>query len=154
MVNQPPSIYLAAPLFTQAERDFNAQLAGRLRAAGHTIFLPQEEGQPLKDTQQLFKHSLKGLNQAHLILAILDGSDADSGTCFEVGYAYAKGLPIIGLRTDFRGTGDQWGLNLMLLHSCSHLIINQLNLPRYIPHHITIISQSEDYFPILLKVLE
>lgn len=33
--------------------------------------------------------------------AVLDGVDVDSGTAWEIGYAYARGKPIIGLRTDF-----------------------------------------------------
>ena len=35
-------IYLAGPLFTTAERDFNAALAAGLRALGHEVWLPQE----------------------------------------------------------------------------------------------------------------
>jgi hypothetical protein len=38
-------IYMAGPLFTTAERDFNAALAAQLRAAGHEIWLPQESEQ-------------------------------------------------------------------------------------------------------------
>jgi nucleoside 2-deoxyribosyltransferase len=37
-------IYMAGPLFTTAERDFNAALAAQLRAAGHEIW-PQESEQ-------------------------------------------------------------------------------------------------------------
>jgi hypothetical protein len=35
-------LYLAGPLFIIADRDFNTQLALRLCAAGHEVFLPQE----------------------------------------------------------------------------------------------------------------
>jgi len=38
-------IYLAGPLFTTAERDFNAALAALLRDRGHEVFLPQEHEQ-------------------------------------------------------------------------------------------------------------
>jgi nucleoside 2-deoxyribosyltransferase len=37
-------IYLAGPLFSHAERRFNAHLAGRLEAAGFSVFLPQRDG--------------------------------------------------------------------------------------------------------------
>ncbi|MDJ1180664.1 nucleoside 2-deoxyribosyltransferase [Roseofilum sp. BLCC_M91] len=154
MLNEPSWIYLAAPLFTQAEQEFNAKLAQQLQSAGHTVFLPQEEAKNLTKTEDIFKRCLYGLDRAHLVLAILDGSDADSGTCFEVGYAYAKKLPVIGLRTDFRGTGDDWGLNLMLLQSCNHLLLAKQNLPKTIPSNITMIAPGEDYFPILQKILE
>jgi nucleoside 2-deoxyribosyltransferase len=36
------------------------------------------------------------------MVAILDGSQVDDGTAWEIGYAYARGLPVWGLRTDFR----------------------------------------------------
>ena len=57
-----------------------------------------------------------------MIIAILDGPDSDSGTCFEVGYGFALAKPIIGARTDFRQCGDTGGLNLMLSESCNHII--------------------------------
>ncbi len=38
-------IYLAAPLFTQAEIYFNQNLADCLTNAGYTIYLPQKECQ-------------------------------------------------------------------------------------------------------------
>lgn len=41
--------------------------------------------------------------------AILDGVDVDSGTASEIGFAYALGKPVVGLRTDFRLAGDNEG---------------------------------------------
>ena len=41
-------IYFAGPLFSAAERDWNATLAAALRGAGHEVFLPQDRG-PGKD---------------------------------------------------------------------------------------------------------
>ena len=37
------SIYLAAPLFTQAEVAFNQSLADQLTAAGYSVYLPQQQ---------------------------------------------------------------------------------------------------------------
>ena len=39
----------------------------------------------------------------------------------------AKNLLIVGLRTDFRGSGDM-GVNLMLSNSCQHLLLATANL--------------------------
>lgn len=36
-------LYLAAPLFTEAERQFNLALATALEAQGHRVFLPQRD---------------------------------------------------------------------------------------------------------------
>jgi nucleoside 2-deoxyribosyltransferase len=43
------------------------------------------------------------------MLAVLDGTDVDSGTAAEVGFASALGKVIVGLRTDLRRTGDNDG---------------------------------------------
>jgi nucleoside 2-deoxyribosyltransferase len=40
------------------------------------------------------------------LLAILDGSDVDSGTAAEIGYAAALPRPVVGVRTDLRPGGD------------------------------------------------
>ncbi|MDQ1497503.1 MAG: hypothetical protein QOI86_843 [Actinomycetota bacterium] len=42
------------------------------------------------------------LAEARAVLAVLDGPDVDSGTAAEIGWAAASGVPVIGLRTDFR----------------------------------------------------
>ncbi len=49
---------------------------------------------------------------------MLDGSDVDSGTAAEIGFAAALGKPIIGLRLDTRRTGDNDGtvVNLQVQH--------------------------------------
>ena len=51
---------------------------------------------------------------AEWLIAVLDGVDVDSGTAAEIGYAYALGKRIWGLRTDFRTTGDNPGSTVNL----------------------------------------
>jgi nucleoside 2-deoxyribosyltransferase len=43
---------------------------------------------------------LAGLDECQVVLAILNGSDA--GTLFEVGYAVAKGIPVVALAQNMR----------------------------------------------------
>jgi uncharacterized protein (DUF952 family)/nucleoside 2-deoxyribosyltransferase len=52
------------------------------------------------------------------VLAVLDGSDVDSGTAAEIGFAAAAKRPVIGLRTDIRESGDNEAavVNLQLLY--------------------------------------
>jgi nucleoside 2-deoxyribosyltransferase len=52
------------------------------------------------------------------LLAVLDGVDVDSGTAAEIGFAAARGKPIVGLRLDIRQTGDNEGaaVNLQVEH--------------------------------------
>jgi nucleoside 2-deoxyribosyltransferase len=114
-------IYLAGSLFTIAERDFNASLGKALRELGYRVFLPQE-GEPRELTAEaIFSMDVSGIDEADVVVAILDGPDLDSGTSWECGYAYAKGKPIVAVRTDFRGIGES-GLapyNIMLSESAT-----------------------------------
>jgi nucleoside 2-deoxyribosyltransferase len=119
-------IYLAAPLFTQAEMAFNAELARQLRAAGHQVAVPQDFCAPFTgppaDFAGIYRACLDHLAKADLVVAVLDGADPDSGTCFEVGWASARGIPIIGVRTDIR-PGEDGGLpNCMLTRACRTVV--------------------------------
>ncbi len=51
----------------------------------------------------------EAINSSDLLLAVLDGTDIDSGTAAEIGYASARDKQIIGYRGDFRLTGDNEG---------------------------------------------
>ncbi|MDP4209847.1 MAG: nucleoside 2-deoxyribosyltransferase [Bacteroidota bacterium] len=111
-------IYLAGPLFSLAEIEFNQRLCDYLISLGYKVFLPQNECRG-KEGREIFETCENGINTSSVVLAILDGADADSGTCWECGYAYAKGLPIIALRTDFRQSGDTKGFNAMLYYTAA-----------------------------------
>jgi nucleoside 2-deoxyribosyltransferase len=55
-----------------------------------------------------------GIDRADMVLAVLDGTDVDSGTAAEIGYAFAKGKPILGYRGDFRLSADNEGSTVNL----------------------------------------
>jgi len=111
-------IYFAAPLFSAAERDWNARLVAALRGEGHEVFLPQEQ-EPGLDAAGIFASDVGGVDWANVLVAIMDGADPDSGTCWEVGYAYQK-KPIVLVRTDMRRTGSGgFGYNAMLTESAT-----------------------------------
>lgn len=115
-VQKELKIYMAGPLFTAAERLFNAELAHRLRRAGFAVWLPQERTS--RSWGDLFDHALAGISWCDVVLACMDGPDPDSGTCGECGHAYLK-RPIVAYRTDVREGGDAGaegpGYNLMLM---------------------------------------
>ena len=113
-------IYLAGPLFTTAEREFNLRLATLLREAGHLVWLPQETEDRNFSAREIFETEVEGIDWADAVVANMDGPDPDSGTCWECGYAYRK-KPVVIFRTDFR-TGDdptKAPYNLMLTESAN-----------------------------------
>ena len=112
-------VYLAAPLFSEAERTYNNLVAAILKEHFFDVHLPQECGDSSAErsddhTAVIFTENLAALSKADVVVAIIDGADADSGTAWEMGYAYAQGIPVIALRTDFRKAGVSERVNLML----------------------------------------
>ncbi|MGB9928114.1 MAG: nucleoside 2-deoxyribosyltransferase [Methanosarcina sp.] len=106
------TIYLASPLFSHAEVEYNRMLRDLFLKKGFSVFLPQEDAEDStverekQNQETIFKACVTGINSSDIIVAVLDGVDVDSGTAWEIGYAYAKGKPVIGLRTDFRSLSD------------------------------------------------
>ena len=111
-------LYFAGPLFTAAERSWNAELAAALREGGHEVFLPQEQ-EPGMDAPGIFGTDVAGIDWADALVAIMDGPDPDSGTAWECGYAYGR-KPIVLVRTDIRGQmGSGAPYNAMLTESAT-----------------------------------
>jgi nucleoside 2-deoxyribosyltransferase len=126
---KPLRIYLAGPVFTLAERRLNRQLAAALeeQLPGAAVILPQDfkYNERFNDARafgHIYKCCLEAIDSAQLVLAWLDGPDADSGTSFEVGYAVAKNIPVIGIRTDFRLSQER-GVNVMLSRACAAFVL-------------------------------
>jgi len=70
---------------------------------------------------EVYQSCIRGIETSQACIAILDGPSSDDGTCFEVGYAVAKGIPVIGVRTDYRAS-QELGCNLMLSRGCSSFV--------------------------------
>ena len=101
-------LYFAGPLFTTPERTWNAEVCAALRAAGHEVFLPQEQ-ESGKDGPGIFATDVGGIDWADGLVAIMDGPDPDSGTAWEVGYAFGTKKPIVLVRTDVRALAGNAG---------------------------------------------
>ena len=120
-------VYVAGPLFSEAEREWLDTLAARLRAEGFDCFVPHENFSELNELTpgEVFRVDSAGVRNATVLLAWLDDPVADDGTACEIGIFYAfmqhdeskKG--IVGLLTDLRGTlgHEGHGLNLFV-HGC------------------------------------
>ena len=124
-------LYFAAPLFSAAERAWNAELAAAVRDAGHEVFLPQEQ-EPGNDSPGIFATDVGGIDWAEGLVAIMDGSDPDSGTAWECGYAYGK-KPVIVVRTDFRERAGRSGPYNPMVRESATLVVD---LPLALMAHV------------------
>lgn len=122
-------VYFAAPLFTAAERAWNAQVVAGLRQAlsRAEVLVPQEfcagfdaAGGPDRFAG-IYAACVGHLERADAVVAVLDGADVDSGTAWEVGFAVARGKPVVGLRTDWRPAEDGVA-NRMLTRGCAAVV--------------------------------
>jgi len=104
-------IYVAGPLFSEAERAWLDDLAARLRAEGHDCFVPHENFPQLADVtvDQVFGIDAGGLRSANALVAWLDGPMIDDGTACEIGMfaelcrsGGAQYRGIVGIATDLR----------------------------------------------------
>lgn len=138
-------IYFAAPLFSQAERDHNLQLTGKLEERGFTVFLPQRDGVEInKPPYDDMGHEERGraifaidrdkVLEADILLIILDGRVPDEGACVELGIAYShkyllkQPKLLIGLLTDIRARYLDAKLNPMVHSALDTLVDNENDL--------------------------
>jgi nucleoside 2-deoxyribosyltransferase len=108
--------YIAGPLFSIQDRRLLEELAEHLESKGVVVYLPHRDGGDLGTVafptqgdglrESLFSEDLRHVKQADFVVSLLDGQDSDSGTCVEIGIAYAAGIPIFGLRTDLERRGS------------------------------------------------
>jgi nucleoside 2-deoxyribosyltransferase len=118
-------VYIAGPLFSQAELDFNEKVDELLRELGYDTFLPQRDGNTLSDLiasgkskndaiKTIFELDVKKIQKSDILLLILDGRVPDEGACVELGIAYALKKECVGLKTDSRSLMDNFDNPLIL----------------------------------------
>ena len=93
--------YLASPFFTEMQRDAVCKVANILRAAGHEVFVPMEHKiedawsySPKEWTEKVFAMDLDAIRSCDEVIALYYGLKSDTGTAFEIGYAYATLMPV------------------------------------------------------------
>lgn len=107
-----PLVYIAGPLFSEAELTFNVALANRIEVS-LDVYLPQRDGGKVVDLvahgvdkhaayMSIFERDICALDAAAAVLIVMDGRAIDEGAAFELGYAYAHAKHCVGLQTDPR----------------------------------------------------
>lgn len=107
-------IFLAAPeqgqgaqsLIEGLLRELQVMTGGALR--GSHVFVPHMQIGDAgieTDAATYFTRSLQAIQEARVVIAILDGPQTDENAAFWTGYAFAAGKPIIAYVTDRRAKG-------------------------------------------------
>jgi nucleoside 2-deoxyribosyltransferase len=109
-------VYMAGPLFNRHERAYMETITALVEAAGYKTFLPHRDAGVLTDFREemrthIFRTDMVSLTTCQACVAMLNGTDHDSGTSAEIGYLNAKGIPVIGVRDDIRWMNNFiWGM--------------------------------------------
>ncbi len=126
-----PHIYIAGPLFTPEQRALLERIDQICRDVGFTTYLPHRDAGVFDregDARPFFEGDLRALQAADAVVAVLDGCDVDSGTAWEMGYAYALGRPIVGYVSDVRIARPAQQINPMIYHSLRALARDEATL--------------------------
>jgi nucleoside 2-deoxyribosyltransferase len=123
-------IYIASPLgFSEIGRQFyEGRVIPAVVRLGHTVLDPwkltsskriaavnamrygvEKRNKWRRLNAEIGNNNRAAIDKCDAVLAVLDGVDVDSGTASEIGYAFAKGKPILGYRGDFRLSADNEG---------------------------------------------
>lgn len=104
LVKENMKIYIAGKLRSETEREELEKIDKLCKKLGFETFLPHRDvgfAKEMKDVKRVFEGDIiKGFENIELVIASLDGLHVGAGTSWELGYAYAKGIPCIGLKTD------------------------------------------------------
>ena len=96
--------YIAGKIGTNSELELLEKIAQICEDLGFKTFLPHRDvgiASSLKDVNKIFKGDIiDGFKNVDVIIANLNGLHVGAGTAWELGYAYAKNIPRIGIKTD------------------------------------------------------
>ena len=125
-------VYLASPFFDDAELERVDKVKEILNSKGLEVFSPKEhqnehlEFGSIEWRKATFDNDVKHIDWCDVVVAIIcKGNYDDSGTAWELGYAYATNKPVVLVNI----TGET--INLMIADSIHALIASYDELKEY-----------------------
>ena len=119
------NIYLASPLFNDGEIENIEKVENILRDRDFYVFSPREhevrEGNVGSPAWSLdtFTNDVRGIDACDVVVALYYGGYSDSGTAWEIGYAFASHKPVVVVQL-----GEDSNL---MIHEGSHTNLNSID---------------------------
>lgn len=124
--------YLAGPLCLNEEREFLEKIDSICKKHNIKTFLPHRDCGLWKrgvSCKKIASGDLAGFKNCNLVIASLNGFNVGAGTSWEMGYAYAKGIPVIAIKTD-RKIEDSIGELSAIIIGTTKIVISLAELDK------------------------
>ncbi len=98
-------VYWAAPMFSTADREYNAKYVQMLRDAGIRVYNPMSDAVYIgtnPSDEEIFTKDVAAVKDCRVFVANIDQESIDSGVASQIGIANVLGKPIVGVFTDSR----------------------------------------------------
>jgi len=110
-------VYIASPFFDDEQLELVKLIENMLTVNKIDFFSPRSEGilndmsieEKEKSLKKIFQSNVDNIDNCTMVIAVID--DWDTGTVWELGYAYGKEKPI------FTFSNHDYGLNVMVRQS-------------------------------------
>lgn len=96
------NVYLAGALFSQDEIERLHKVSKHLRDAGYDVYSPVEHKVDGADNMSnknwakaVYGEDIEAILRCDMVVALYDGLISDTGTAWEIGYAYGKGKCVL-----------------------------------------------------------
>ena len=145
-------VYLASSWFTPATEEIRFNLEGMLSVRPDVeLYSPKRDGIMLPPNQRhdtalresIFNDNISHIVSADLVIANVYSMDSynDTGTMYEIGYAMANNVPVLGFTTtmdqvDVRFKGILGGMNVVTGYSTLTAVLDEL-IPRLLDKDTT-----------------
>ncbi|PGS22392.1 nucleoside 2-deoxyribosyltransferase [Bacillus cereus] len=122
-------VYLASPFFNEKEIELVEQVEKILAAKGLEVFSPMRDQMTNLEAGtrhwsiETFRNDVKYIDWAEVVVTIYHGNYSDSGTAWELGYAYGTNKPVIVVHV-----GEDSNL---MVHESAHANIDIITLHGY-----------------------
>lgn len=120
--------YVAGPFFTRDQVASMERLEATLAAHGRTMFKPRFASDiAVAGPEGCFADDVEAIRHSRAVIANL--IDDDPGTMFEIGFAYALGLPVYAYDEELTPAGR---VNLMIGQAVRAVFVGQDDLARWL----------------------
>jgi len=113
-------IYVAGKLWEEKDRKIVESVDRFCKGLGFETFLPHRDAgiyDGKNDALPIYEKDRDMIDWCDVMVAVLDWKGISSGTAWEMGYVYAKKIPIIGLVEDKKSVKEPYRMCVMCFNS-------------------------------------